>query len=589
MIDLKYYFRPDLIESLKRRFSNVKDFNSANKIAADICGIRDFFPQEEYYLAFLKLFGYQSFSIQDENRREYGDFQTPDVLTNTVCSYLKSHINPKVLVEPTFGKGSFLISALKQFSQLESVFGIEIHERYVWHSKFRILEFFIENPNTNKPSIFLHHADVFDFDWKIVNQGFKGEILVLGNPPWVTNSELSSLNSINIPQKSNFKKHKGFDAITGKGNFDIGEFVVLTMLREFSHLHGNMAMLLKKSVIKNLVYDLKKTNYKISELKSLSFDAKQYFGASVEAALFTCSFNRPSSEYICSAFDFSRPTVIEKTFGWVQDKFISDIELYRINSEFDEISPFEWRQGVKHDNAKVFELKKTGDMYLNGFGEVISVEQERVYGIVKSSDLKGGIINEPRKYVVITQKNLGEETSNLVIKYPKLYTYLCSKKDILAKRKSSIYIDKPEFSIFGIGEYSFKPFKVAISGMYKQPSFTLILPENGKPMMLDDTCYFLGFDKLAHAVFTWLLLKDEHVHGLLRSISFEDAKRPYTKEILMRIALDKLAYTLGFDKIAPKLENLTNRLPANFDYSDWEEFLSTMKSKTAHQSQLALF
>ncbi|MFQ5648419.1 MAG: hypothetical protein ACE5IY_00615 [bacterium] len=110
------------------------------------------------------------------------------------------------------------------------------------------------------------------------------------------------------------------------------------MLREFSHLHGNMAMLLKKSVTKNLVYDLRKTKHKISELRSFSFDAKQYFGASVEAALFTCSFNRPNSEYICSVYDFSQPTVIEKTFGWMHDKFISDIELYRIDSEFDEKS-----------------------------------------------------------------------------------------------------------------------------------------------------------------------------------------------------------------------------------------------------------
>lgn len=186
MIDLKYYFRSNVVESLRRRFLDVNGFDNANKLAADICGIRDFFHQEEYYSTFLELLGYQSLSIPDENRREYGDFQTPDVLTNAVCSYLKSHINPKVLVEPTFGKGSFLTSALRQFSQLESVLGVEIHERYVWHSKFKILEFFIENPNTNKPSIYLHHADVFDVDWTMVHQSSDEEILVMGNPPWVS-------------------------------------------------------------------------------------------------------------------------------------------------------------------------------------------------------------------------------------------------------------------------------------------------------------------------------------------------------------------------------------------------------------------
>jgi len=38
------------------------------------------------------------------------------------------------------------------------------------------------------------------------------------NPPWVTNSQLSALNSNNLPAKSNFKQAKGIDAITGKQN-----------------------------------------------------------------------------------------------------------------------------------------------------------------------------------------------------------------------------------------------------------------------------------------------------------------------------------------------------------------------------------
>ena len=45
-----------------------------------------------------------------------------------------------------------------------------------------------------------------------------------------------------------------------------------------------------------------------------------------------------------------------------------------------------------------------------------------------------------------------------------------------------------------------------ISGLYKTFHFTLILPQNSKPIMLDDTCYFLGFDNLEFAVYTTILL-----------------------------------------------------------------------------------
>ncbi len=586
MNKLEYQFHQKRIEYLKQRFSEVTDFREANEIISAISGLMDFFPEQADYLSFLELLKRQRLVVRDEERREYGDFQTPDHLTDEVCTFIKGDIQPRVLIEPTFGKGSFILSALKNLPSLKKIFGVEIHEQYVWHSKFRILEYFIDHPDSNRPEIFLFNADVFDFDWKEIRNSCEEPLLIFGNPPWVTNAELSSLGSSNIPRKSNFKRHKGLDAITGKGNFDIGEFVVLTMLNEFSSMSGSIVMLLKNSVIKNLVYDLRKTNYKISNLRSFSFDAKEHFGASVEASLFTCDFNQTRSNLACSVYSLSKPAVVQNSFGWVKDKFVSNIEFYQASSKYDGVCPFEWRQGVKHDNSKIFELEKVGGKTYNGFDEEVCVEEERIFGIVKSSDIKGQIISRPRKYVIITQTYLGEDTSRLSEKFPMLFNYLNSKREFLENRKSSIYAGKPEFSIFGIGEYSFKPFKVAISGLYKTPSFTLILPENNKPLMLDDTCYFLSFDQLSDAVFTWLLLKDRRTLDLLKCIIFEDAKRPYTKEILMRIALDEIASDAGYDMIATQLEELQKQFEIGLDYEVWEKFLDKMKR---HQEQLALF
>src|SRR5690606_11229512 len=106
--------------------------------------------------------------------------------------------------------------------------------------------------------------------------------------------------------------------------------------------------------------------------------------------------------------------------------------------------------------------------------------------------------------------------------------------------KSSIYKNKPAFSIFGIGDYSFKPYKVAISGLYKTFHFSLVLPSEGKPVMLDDTCYFIGFDKLDQALYCLILLNTDLTKKLLQAITFPDAKRTFTKDILMRIDLGAL-------------------------------------------------
>lgn len=45
--------------------------------------------------------------------------------------------------------------------------------------------------------------------------------------------------------------------------------------------------------------------------------------------------------------------------------------------------------------------------------------------------------------------------------------------------------------MFGIGDYSFAPYKVALSGFYKKPLFCLLYAS--KPVMTDDTAYFWHF------------------------------------------------------------------------------------------------
>ena len=243
-------------------------FETANAVLKEKTGIVNFFEKENDFVLLQQMLEINQ-NMVAENRVEYGDFQTNKQLAKSVCNYLKNkNLNPKILIEPTCGKGSFIISAIQTFDSLQQIFGIEIQEKYLWHLKFELLEYFLNNPTANKPQINLHHCSVFDFDFKQVkNQINNRELLVIGNPPWVTNSTLSTLNSKNLPTKSNFKNAKGIDAITGKGNFDIGEFISLKMLDLFSKENGNFAFLIKNSVIKNIVFEQKKNKYSISDIE----------------------------------------------------------------------------------------------------------------------------------------------------------------------------------------------------------------------------------------------------------------------------------------------------------------------------------
>ncbi len=287
-------------------------------------------------------------------------------------------------------------------------------------------------------------------------------LLIIGNPPWVTNTELSGMGSKNLPRKVNFKNHKGLDAMTGKGNFDIAEFISNTLFDNFSENTGNFAFLVKNSVIKNILHRQIVNNYKISNLEKYNINAKKEFNVSVNARLFYCKLNS-KPDTLCSEFDFYSKEKL-KVFGWIKNKFVSNTKTYQKYKDFDGVCQYEWRQGMKHDASKIMELDKTDNIYSNKLDEKFELEDDLVYGILKSSDLKGGTINKTRKHTIVTQKKIGQKTE-YIKEYPKTFNYLQSKIDLFNKRKSSIYKEKPAFSIFGIGDYSFKPFKIAISGL----------------------------------------------------------------------------------------------------------------------------
>ncbi len=49
----------------------------------------------------------------------------------------------------------------------------------------------------------------------------------------------------------------------------------------------------------------------------------------------------------------------------------------------------------------------------------------------------------------------------------------------------SIYQNRPRFAVFGVGPYSFAPWKVVISGLCKVPNFVVVPPMNGRPFTVD--------------------------------------------------------------------------------------------------------
>ena len=92
-----------------------------------------------------------------------------------------------------------------------------------------------------------------------------------------------------------------------------------------------------------------------------------------------------------------------------------------------------------------------------------------------------------------------------------------------------------------MGDYSFKEWKIAISGLYKKLKFNLIGPLDGKTVVFDDTVNFLSFDTKEEAEFVYHLITSTPALEFLESMIFWDEKRPITTQVLRKLSIKEVA------------------------------------------------
>ncbi len=482
-----------------------------------------------------------------------GDFQTPVPLAVQIVQSLKQDgIRWGRVLEPTCGKGNFIQALIEMGDTQSETIGIELQGNYATEADKKF---------EKQSNIRILRNNIFELDlghdlaWKS-NQ----PLLVIGNPPWVTNSTMGLLGGENLPEKSNFKGLRGIDAITGQANFDIAEFIWLKLIADLAQTPAVIALLCKTSVARNVLQYAQEALLPISGASIKCIDAKIWFDADVDACLFTVLLNSGVSHYQASVYESLDAQEPLTTIGYIGESFVSNVDLYKEFSFLDlqvhHDKRFIWRAGVKHDSASVMELRPVDGHWKNGFDEIVDVESEYLFPLLKSSDVKRFNGQAVDKAVIMTQRKVGEDTRHLEFSAPKLWKYLNKYQHIFGARKSTIYKNKPPFSIFGVGDYTFAPYKVIISGFYKEPLFIPVGSIRGKEVLCDDTCYLLPFTSAIEAVMVAAALNHIVAKRFLKSITFDDAKRPFTKNLLSRIDIASLMAYLPQEELRVGIKDL---------------------------------
>lgn len=488
-----------------------------------------------------------------DNRKERGDWQTPKAFAERCCQILKDEFNvaPNYILEPTCGIGNFIDAARATFPNAR-ILGIDINPEYCEAARSRF---------SGDSLVAIEQGDYLDGDTGELSSALSS-VLVLGNPPWVTNSTLSSLGSSNVPKKKNIKGLRGIDAMTGESNFDICEWIILKALKSIGK-NDVLAMLCKTSVARNICIELAKGDA-LASCTMIEFDSKAVFGISAAACLLIIDFRSDRLEIkSCHIDNIDEISCLD---------FNGKILVSRLSEELSSLQGtcvMQWRQGVKHDCSKVMELTRKDGILCNKLLESVVLEDEFLYPFIKSSKSRHYVITTSDTCIPMTQRKIGEDTGHLEQDAPLLWAYLSDHSEYFSARKSSIYRNAPQYSMFGVGDYSFAPYKVAVSGFYKEPVFSIACGE--KPIMFDDTCYFIPFDSLNDARVCMLLLNSQLVRRFFASIAFLDSKRPYTKKVLAQIDLRAALERIGLDG----LNNTAKSIGVDFvvTESDFNRFM----------------
>jgi len=469
-----------------------------------------------------------------KTKLEYGDFQTPPALAEKVCRKLvELNVNPNTIIEPTCGVGNFIEAAARSFPSAAKIIGVEINQNYL--TQIRLNKQLFQDERYD-----IFHGDFFQFDWESLVNQCSDKLLVLGNFPWVTNSQQGTISSENLPKKNNFQNHIGLDALTGKSNFDISEWMLIQAVQWLQKRDATLAMLCKTSTARKLLNYLHSQKLHLADCATYTIDAKKYFDANVDACLLVCKFDADSRNYFCDVFS-SLETSDCHRIGYHNNLLVKDIDAFSKLSDLYAVnSGTKWRSGVKHDCSSVMEFRKIDNYFVNTLGEVADIEETYLFPLIKGSGVAQNRINATDRYMLITQKFIGESTEDIQTIAPKTGRYLESRGQYLDNRKSKIYQNSPRFAIFGVGDYTFKPWKIAIGGLYKKLEFRLIGEIADKPVVFDDTVYFLGFEDEGLARQTFELLNSPTAIKFYSAIVFWDEKRPIKSSVLNCLNLELL-------------------------------------------------
>jgi SAM-dependent methyltransferase len=532
--------------------------------------------------------------ISRESRLALGEYYTPrGVAELAVDSLAEENMAGASLLDPGCGSGVFLavcierkLAALAARPPTEtvdaitgSVFGIDLNPVAVKTSKLSYLLALtpvlgaetverVELPVFCADALGLTEPEPTDETAGIPESGVE---YLVGNPPWITWDRLGEQLKDRLRRRYvdelALLPHDGAAARLGHSNDDLSIPFVWISLHRHVREGGAASVVMKRDLLTGpagaVLRRLHVGRRSLSLTHVHDFTGLQPFGqqVGVDAAVLTMrADSEPSFPVETTAWrnsngrtDFStRATIAEslqrtettlapldpedRTSAWIR----GDAERGALGNAAHEI-----RHGVKDDAEAVFSIDRD---------RLDRLEDDLIYPYIKSRHIvKYGLFGHELRLVPVEKANERNE-SRLREQYPATYEYLADHREQLAARSSSWLDDGPFYNIFGVGEYTWAPYKVVWCRLGFKPHFAVVSsvedPDLGeKPVVPGDHYMFIGTDSKREAHALCALLNSAVYQKSLRGIA-SDGKSSLSKAVVSELALPSLSEIRHGDRLA---------------------------------------
>lgn len=517
--------------------------------------------------------------IPKDMRMALGEFHTPLSVCRTIVRNIgEKKVQNESFMDPGSGSGTFISACIEKKIEkggdtdlrqvLNNVYAIDLNPISVKSTKLSYLIAVsdliqdegiqdIELPVFLKDALELTRNDRIIYRDSIIDLSVDN---LIGNPPYVTWDNLPK-NVKNAwvdeyVERLSLLPKEGADKRLGHANDDISVSYAWVCIHKYLNSNGSATFVMKRDLMKGssgeLFRNMEVGDVNLSLEWVMDFNKLRPFGSDVQVDVATYSMSKSSTTDFpvsCKSIksnnnsksDFSSEESILDTLRFdnlelvpIDKRDSSSILVDRkIGREVLGECEYDIRHGVKGDRKSVFKIDKD---------TVNDIENDRVFPFVTSRHVvKFGLFGTPDRYLLPIDKSNENNLEHVKNELPKTYQYLDSHRDELGSRRSSWLSDGEFYNMFGVGDYTWKDYKVCWCRLGYKPHFAVF--SEHKDSLLDKKMVVPG----DHYMYIPLdnRMPAHYVNGLLNSTPYQEAiaaissrgKSSITKSVINRLKI----------------------------------------------------